>query len=163
MAASAGRSISGSVFTTILASAISAPVLPAETTPADSRAATLSMAMRMELLRPCRSAAVGFISEEMTSGAWRIMQAFAARGRRASSAADPGLVADQQEAGLRMPLGGQLKPVQDDIGCVVTPHGVDRQGESIRHDLRFLAGRGPTAQVRTTPFTASAAITSRPS
>ena len=62
-----------------------------------------------------------------------------------------------------MALGGKLKPVQDDIGCVVTPHGVDRQGESVRHDLRFLAGRGPAAQVRTTPFTASAAITSRPS
>ena len=86
MAASAGRSISGRVFTTILASAISAPVLPAETTPEASPLATASMAMRMELCRPWRSAAVGFISAEMTSGAWRSMQALAARGRRASMA-----------------------------------------------------------------------------
>ena len=68
MAASAGRSISGSVLMTILASAISAPVLPAETTPCTSPAATASMASRMDEPR-IRNAKVGFISPGMATAA----------------------------------------------------------------------------------------------
>ena len=71
---------------TILASASSAPVLPAETTPAASPLATASIATRIEALR-MRSAAVGLRSLLMVSGAWRTVQAAAARLYRASSGA----------------------------------------------------------------------------
>jgi hypothetical protein len=83
MAASAGRPISGMVLMTILAIAISAPVLPAETTPAASPCATASIASRMEDWRT-RSASVGFMSPGMALGAWRIAQTSEARGRVAS-------------------------------------------------------------------------------
>ncbi len=79
IAAIAGRSMPGSVFSTILASAIRAPVFPAETTPAASPAETASIASRIEACR-MRSAAVGFMSLAITSGASRTVQAAAAFG-----------------------------------------------------------------------------------
>ncbi len=69
IAAIAGRSIPGSDLMTILDSASSAPVLPAETMPAASPAATASIATRMEALARLRNAAVGFMSSPITSGA----------------------------------------------------------------------------------------------
>ena len=86
IAAMAGRSIPGRVLMTTTASASSAPVLPAETIPAASPAATASIAMRIEAPRS-RSAAVGLISFAITSGAWRTAQAPAARLFCASSGA----------------------------------------------------------------------------
>ena len=86
MAAIAGRSMPGSVFSTILASVSNAPVLPAETTPEASPAATASIATRIEDWRR-RNAAVGFMSSPMTSGAWRTVQAALARRWRDSSGA----------------------------------------------------------------------------
>ena len=71
---------------TIFASASSAPVLPAETTPDASPAATASIASRIDAWR-WRSAAVGLASLLMTSGAWRSVQAPAARRCAASSGA----------------------------------------------------------------------------
>ena len=73
MAAIAGRSIPGSVFTTILASASNAPVLPAETSPAASPFATASTASRIDEVR-ILSAAVGFISGPTIVSAWRSVQ-----------------------------------------------------------------------------------------
>ena len=70
IAAIAGRSIPGNVLTTILASASSAPVFPAETNPAASPLATASIASRIDEVR-IRSAAVGFISGATTVAAWR--------------------------------------------------------------------------------------------
>ena len=78
IAAIAGRSMPGSVLMTILASASSAPVLPAVTTPEASPPATASMATRIDELRT-RSAAVGFMSLPTTSGACRTVHAAAAR------------------------------------------------------------------------------------
>ncbi len=73
IAAIAGRSIPATVLRLILASASSAPVLPAETTPSASPLATVSMASRMEESRT-RSAAVGFMSLEIADGACRTVQ-----------------------------------------------------------------------------------------
>ena len=52
----AGRSMPGSVFSTNFAIAISAPVLPADTTPSARPSATASIASRMLDRRPARSA-----------------------------------------------------------------------------------------------------------
>ncbi len=71
---------------TILASVSSAPVLPAETTPDASPAATASIATRIDACR-ARSAAVGFASSLITSGACRSVHAAAARRCTASSGA----------------------------------------------------------------------------
>ena len=81
IAAMAGRSMPGSVLMTILDSASSAPVLPAETTPDASPPATASMARRMEARRT-RKAAVGFMSPGILSGVCRTVQAAAARAWR---------------------------------------------------------------------------------
>ena len=86
MAAIAGRSMPGSVLMTIFASASSAPVLPADTTPEASPWATASMARRIEEPRT-RNAAVGFISLSTTAGAWRMVQDACTRFRRAISGA----------------------------------------------------------------------------
>ena len=65
----AGRSIPGTVFSTTFAIAMSAPVLPAETTPAASPLRTASIALRMLEFRPLRSAVEAFSSAETTPGA----------------------------------------------------------------------------------------------
>ena len=67
-AAIAGRSIPGSVFSTIFAIAISAPVLPAETTQSALPSATASIASRMLDRRPERNATDGLASASTTSG-----------------------------------------------------------------------------------------------
>ena len=69
--AMAGRSMPGSVRSTIFAIAISAPVLPAETIAAASPLWTASMARRMEDLRPARSAWLGLSSIFTSVSAWR--------------------------------------------------------------------------------------------
>ena len=84
IAAIAGRSIPGMVLTTILASASSAPELPADTTPCASCRATASIATRMEESRS-RNAAVPFISLVMTAVACRTVQTARAASDRASS------------------------------------------------------------------------------
>ena len=91
IAAIAGRSIPFKVFSTILESARSAPVLPAEMTPAASPASTASSARRNEESRTL-SAAVGLISLGIRAPAWRSVArpcsrlVLASRGvRRASS------------------------------------------------------------------------------
>ena len=68
----AGRSMPGRVRSTNLAIAISAPVLPAETTPAASPVCTASMARRMLEPRPARSAVEGLSSAAITRSVWRI-------------------------------------------------------------------------------------------
>jgi hypothetical protein len=83
----AGRSMPGSVLNTIFAVAISAPVLPAETMPCASPAATASMARRMLELRPLRSAVEGLSSLVMTSVVCRIVDTAASAGRFARSGA----------------------------------------------------------------------------
>ena len=78
MAASAGRSIPGNAFSTILASASKAPVLPADTTPAASPPATASIAIRIDVPRN-RTAEAGFMSLPTTSRASRMSECAAAR------------------------------------------------------------------------------------
>ena len=86
-AAIAGRSIPGSVFSTNFAIAISAPVLPAETTQSARPSATASIASRMLERRPARSAIDGLASSSTTSGVWCTVAALASRGSFASSGA----------------------------------------------------------------------------
>ena len=69
----AGRSMPDNVRIIILDMAISAPVLPAETTPEASPSFTASMAFHILELRPCRSAWLGLASPVMMSGAWRMV------------------------------------------------------------------------------------------
>ena len=101
-------------------------------------------------------------------GVGRVAQAAQPRGALAQRqhAAEPGLVADEQEARLGMALGRELQPVQHDVGRVVAPHGVDGQGEALRHaqsSSRRMRG-ARSGQVRTAAFSASpAGTTSRPS
>ena len=116
----------GSVLMTILASASSAPVLPAVTTPEASPLATASIATRIDEPR-MRSAAVGFMSLPITSGAWRIVQAAAARRMALRAAAQLGLVADQQEPRARVAFGGDLQSLDDHERRVIAAHGVHRQ------------------------------------
>ena len=169
IAAMAGRSIPGSVLSTILASASSAPVLPAETTPAASPAATASMASRIEAAR-MRSAAVGLsrCRSRPARGARcrrrrRGAAASAAAPRRASSP-----ISRKRAAG--MAFGGDFQPVEDHLGRVVAAHGVDRQGEAFadgvatgcspveRSPPRYARTSPPAvgAQARTAPFSALA-------
>jgi hypothetical protein len=94
----------------------------------------------MELFRPCRSAVVGFISEGMHVR--RVAEAAQPRGALAQRQhpAEARLVADEQEARFGVAFGGEFQPVQHDLGRVVAPHGVDGQGEALRH-----VGRVPGA------------------
>ena len=82
----AGRSMPGSDFSTILPKASKAPVLPAETSPEASPLATASIASRIEDWR-MRTAAAAFMSLEIVSAAWRIVQTALARRRFASAGA----------------------------------------------------------------------------
>ena len=122
----------GSVFTTILASASSAPVLPAETTPAASPAATASIAIRIEAPR-MRSAAVGLRSSPIASGAWRKVQTAAARLVAGEQRCQPRLVADQQEARRGMAFGGDRKAGDDHVRRAVAAHAVDGQRKDFAH------------------------------
>ena len=75
----------GSVFSTILAMAIRAPVLPAETTTAALPSATASMARRMLVLRPPRKAVDGLASPATASGVWITVVTSRNAGRFANS------------------------------------------------------------------------------
>ncbi len=66
----AGRSIPGRVFSTTLAMAMRAPVLPADTTPAASPSWTASMARRRLYRRPLRSAKEGLSFPETATSVW---------------------------------------------------------------------------------------------
>ena len=160
----AGRSIPGSDLMTIFASASSAPVLPAETRPDASPRATASIARRMDDCR-LRSAAVGFMSLPMTSGAWRTVQAARARLCRASNAVSTGFVANQQEARRGMTFRGEFQPLHHHVRGVVAPHGIHREGERTGHGRDPATGaRRDPPQTRTAPRSGfPAATTSRPS
>ena len=73
----AGRSMPASMRSEIFAIAISAPVLPAETTPAAWPSRTASMARRMLDCRPWRNATDGFMSFGTVSSVCRIVQRLA--------------------------------------------------------------------------------------
>ena len=130
IAAIAGRSIPGSVFITITPNASRAPVLPAETTPDASPAATASTATRIEAPRT-RRAAVGLMSLPITSLAWRTVQMPAARVYLASSGATRALIADQQEARLRMAFGGEVQALDDEVRRMVPAHRIDGERERL--------------------------------
>ena len=135
MAAMAGRSIPGSDFSTILPRASSAPVLPAETTPAASPAATASIARRIEDWR-MRTAAVGFMSLEIVSGAWRMVQAALARRCFASCGPRAASSPTSRKRAFGVALGGEFQPVENHAGRVIAAHGVDRQREGFGHCQR---------------------------
>ena len=81
----AGRSMPSIILMMILAIAISAPVLPAETTQSASPWATASMARRIDERRPLRSATEGLASSVMNSSVWRICARSASLGSCAKS------------------------------------------------------------------------------
>ena len=106
-----------------------------------------------------RSAAVGLRSLPMASGAWRTVQAAAARGVPRQQRRQPGLVADQQEAGRGMAFGGDVEALHHDRGRMVAAHGIDRQGERDRGGGSVMAGPLPRSTPRHaagTPRTAMA-------
>ena len=80
MPAIAGRSMPGSIRSTNFDTAIRAPVLPAETTPADSPLATASTASHMLERRPVRSTWLGLASPDTASVVWRTVQIPASSG-----------------------------------------------------------------------------------
>src|SRR5665213_60730 len=84
-AAIAGRSIFSRTRSCTIDIAMSAPVFPAETTTSASFFATDSMACHMLVLRPRRSAWLGFSSIRTRSGEWRISVLAASLGRLAIS------------------------------------------------------------------------------
>ncbi len=83
--AMAGRSMPGKVFSTILAMAMRAPVLPAETTPSARPSSTASMARRILELRPLRSATDGRSPSLTTSSQWTTVATGLSRFMRSSS------------------------------------------------------------------------------
>ena len=115
------------------------------------RAATASIAMRMEDCR-ARSAAVGFMSLPMTSGAWRTVQAAPARLRRASSGASFASSPTSRKRARGMALGGDLQPVNHHAGRAIAAHGVHRQREG--RGQRTRAHAAALRQTRTAPFSA---------
>ena len=75
----------------------------------------------------------------MPDGAGRL-RPLAARQQRLQAR----FVTDQQETRAGMPLGGDAQTFHDDVGCAVTAHGVDREGERLgpRLDKAGLAKAG---------------------
>ena len=73
-AASAGRSIPGSIRNDSFAIAISAPVLPDDTAAAARPCFTRSIAMPIDVFFARRIAWLGFSLEPTTSGAWTISE-----------------------------------------------------------------------------------------
>ncbi len=82
----AGREIPSSVPSWNIDIAISAPVLPAEIATSASLVFTESMARHIEVLRPRRSARLGFSSMRTRSGAWRMVTRSSSLARLANSA-----------------------------------------------------------------------------
>ena len=163
IAAIAGRSMPGSDLMTILASASSAPVLPAETTPW-----RLAGRHRVDgqphagVAHAQRRGRLHLVADDLgrvanRAGAGR--PAMALQQRR-----QPGLVADQQKAGGRMALGGDRQPLDHRGGRVVAAHGVHRQRVDRGQGDGRPRARKPARQARTAPFSVlPAATTSRPS
>ena len=128
--AMAGRSMPGSVFSTILAMAISAPVLPAETAAAASPSLTALMARRMLVLRPWRSAVEGLASPATASGVCRTAALCRSCGWLASSGSSRCASPNRRNARSGCLLERQGCTLDDDSRCRIPAHGVERDGEA---------------------------------
>ncbi len=84
--------------------AMSAPVLPADTTQSASPDATASIASRIDERRPVRSATEGRASSVTISSVWWIVARPARRGSFVERCNKTPLDAVQEEAGMRKPL-----------------------------------------------------------
>ena len=83
--------------------AISAPVLPAETATSASPFFTASIASHIEdFQRPWRSAWLGLASMRTTTSVCTMREAAFSRGRCSTSGVDHGLIAVQDEFGVRV-------------------------------------------------------------
>ena len=122
----AGREMPSSTPSWNIDIAISAPVLPAEIATSASLFFTDSMARHMLVLRPRRSARLGFSSMRTRSAAWRIVTRSASLARLASSGFERGLVAVQDESHRRMAKHRARQCGHDDAGAGIAAHRIDR-------------------------------------
>ena len=117
-----------------LASAISAPVLPAETARSASPRLTASIASDIEdFQRPWRSAWLGLAFIAMATSVWMTREAALSCGPRVEQRLDQRAVAEQQEFDAGMAVERNLRPGNDHGRTKVAPHGVERDTNLIRH------------------------------
>ena len=134
----AGRSMPGRVFSTNLAIAISAPVLPADTTPSARPSATASIASRMLDRRAGaqRQRRLGVVEHRPRryGAARRLRQPR----QLCSSGAILAFVAEQQEMGVGMPLAARYSaPRSDHRRRAVAAHRVEGDCGAVAHRARL--------------------------
>ena len=158
----AGRSTPGRVFSTTLAIAIRAPVLPAETAAAAAPSFTALIASRMLVLRPWRRATDGFASPATESGVWCDGGALAQLRVPGQQRLEARRVPEQQEAQIRLLLEHPRSAVDDDRRRGVAAHGVQSDGQAHRQRMRHagIAGqwRRSGASAPKVPATPSASV-----
>ena len=138
-AAIAGRSIPGSVFNTIFAIAISAPVLPAETTQS-----ALSVRDRIDRQPHAGSASGPQRNRRLGVGEHdigRVVHGCGVREPRqlCQQRRDAGFVAEQQKAHGRVALEGDIGPLQHHCRSPIAAHRVDGDRDSAVHRVTVRA------------------------
>ena len=134
IAAIAGRSMPAIVRRLILAIAISAPVLPAETATSALPFFTASIASHIEdFERPCRRAWLGLSSILTATSVWMTREtAFSSR-MPGENRFDTGLIAEKKEGGIGVARMGQRGARDHHRRTVVSPHGIERDADLVRH------------------------------
>ena len=123
----------GSVFSTNLAIAIRAPVLPAETAAAASPSFTALIARRMLELRPWRSAIEGLASPATASGVWRSVVTVAQPLVPAQQGLDARQIAEHEEGQVGVTGQRPRGAVDDDFRRRIAAHRVQAYGEAHRY------------------------------
>ena len=127
IAASAGRSISGSMCRQTLAIAIRAPVLPAETAQSASPFFTASIARHIEeVRRPDRSAWLGLSVILIATSQWTTVALAASRAMRGEQGRDFLLVAEKEKAHVGPAFERDRRRRDDDRRPVIAAHHVER-------------------------------------
>ena len=121
----AGRPIPGRVLSVTLASAMSAPVLPAETTPSAVFSPTASMASRMLDAWRWRNTWTSLSLSAITFSAWWTVLTDFRRLNFAKPRSNGRLLAEELEAELRMAHAGDVGAPDHHVGSTIATHCVE--------------------------------------